>query len=429
MLRRILARLRGDLDCKQVHDDAVFVGRPNRTVVAQERCSRRLLAAEAHRAVKQSVDKPFETNRNFAEFATNALGDVIDQRARHERLADHGIFAPARAMREQILDSDRQIMVRIHQARRRDDAVTVIIGVVSEGDIVFVFDLEEICHSERRRAVHANFAVVILRHKAERIINVGIDNLEPFDAVSLRNRHPIIQSRAAHGIGADVQAGFSDRVHVNDACQCLDVRHDIIEEVNVIHLDGFLERNAFNLADALFDQLVGAVLNFGRGLGACGTAVGRIIFDAAVGRRVMRRSDDHAVSLFVGAAIVFENLTGDDRSRNGSILILQNDLNAVGGKNFDAGTERGLGERVSVGADVERSLHSFCRAVLIDCLSDCKDMLLVETVLGRAAAMPRGTERYLIGRVFGIGFESVIITDQCRNVDDVLLLHEEVLHQ
>ena len=41
-------------------------------------------------------------------------------------------------MLEQVVDGYRQIVVRVHQALRRDDAVTVVIRIVGERQIEFV---------------------------------------------------------------------------------------------------------------------------------------------------------------------------------------------------------------------------------------------------------------------------------------------------
>ena len=47
-------------------------------------------------------------------------------------------------MREQVADRDREVVVRVHQARRRrDDAVAVGVGVVAERDVVPVLELDQ----------------------------------------------------------------------------------------------------------------------------------------------------------------------------------------------------------------------------------------------------------------------------------------------
>ena len=48
MFGRILAGLSGNFNGEQVHNDTVFIGRPNACIFAQERRAGRLFAAEAH---------------------------------------------------------------------------------------------------------------------------------------------------------------------------------------------------------------------------------------------------------------------------------------------------------------------------------------------------------------------------------------------
>ena len=114
---------------------------PSLSVVQTEPSWRRKLAPALSSPPKPSepsnspVDEPFETDRNFDQLAAQRSGDAIDDAAADQRLADAGLRAPARAVREQIPDRDGQVMIRIHQpGRRRDDAVPVGIGIVAEGD-------------------------------------------------------------------------------------------------------------------------------------------------------------------------------------------------------------------------------------------------------------------------------------------------------
>ena len=89
-------------------------------------------------------------------------------------------------------------MIRIHKPLRGNNAVAVVVGVVAEGDIVLVFERDKICHCERRRAVHTNFAVMIGRHEAERVIDIGIDDDNRiFDFVDFVDEIPIENSAAA----------------------------------------------------------------------------------------------------------------------------------------------------------------------------------------------------------------------------------------
>jgi len=63
-------------------------------------------------------------------------GDPVNHGAGDQSLADGSIRAPTRAMLEQVMDGNREVMIRVHQPYTgRDNAVSVIIGVVAESDI------------------------------------------------------------------------------------------------------------------------------------------------------------------------------------------------------------------------------------------------------------------------------------------------------
>ena len=71
-------------------------------------------------------------------------------------------------MRQQIANGDGQVMIRIHQPRRRrDDAVAIGIGIVAEGDAILVLQADQSGHRVGAGAIHANLAVVIDRHEGE----------------------------------------------------------------------------------------------------------------------------------------------------------------------------------------------------------------------------------------------------------------------
>ena len=78
-------------------------------------------------------------------------------------------------MREQVVDRDGQVVVRVQQpGARRDDAVAVGVGVVAERDVEAVLQRDQARHRVRRRAVHADLAVVVDGHEAERRIDGAV---------------------------------------------------------------------------------------------------------------------------------------------------------------------------------------------------------------------------------------------------------------
>ena len=84
---------------------------------AQERRARALFAAESQRAVQQAVDEPLEADRHLVQLAAQLRRHAIDHAAADHGLAHRRILAPARPVREQIVDADRQIVIGRQQTR------------------------------------------------------------------------------------------------------------------------------------------------------------------------------------------------------------------------------------------------------------------------------------------------------------------------
>src|SRR6266404_8500814 len=104
----------GHLGGQQAEDQPVLVRRPDRPIEAQERCPGAFLAAEADRAVEQTIDEPFEADRHLDQFAAQAGADPIDDGAADDGLADGAILVPARAMVTKIGDGGGEVVVGIH---------------------------------------------------------------------------------------------------------------------------------------------------------------------------------------------------------------------------------------------------------------------------------------------------------------------------
>src|SRR6516225_8534280 len=113
MLSRITACAGGDLGRQQTHNQAVFVGCPDAAITAKKAGPRTLLPAETTRTVEQALDEPPEAYRHFQKPMAEPLDDAVDQAARYHRLADHGLQPPIRAVRKQIADGNRQVMVGV----------------------------------------------------------------------------------------------------------------------------------------------------------------------------------------------------------------------------------------------------------------------------------------------------------------------------
>jgi hypothetical protein len=70
--------------------------------------------------------------------------------------------------------------------------MTVGVGIIGEGHLVLITQVDQRGHSVRTRAVHPNFAVMIDRHEGKRWINRGIYDID-IQSVEGTNWFPISQ--------------------------------------------------------------------------------------------------------------------------------------------------------------------------------------------------------------------------------------------
>src|SRR5688572_2566559 len=102
MFARIFARLGRYLRGKEVHNQTIFIRRPDGTVAAKKTCARTLFTAKANRAVHETRDEPLETYGCFPKTPTKLLHNAIDHLAAHECFPDCSLRRPLRPVREQI---------------------------------------------------------------------------------------------------------------------------------------------------------------------------------------------------------------------------------------------------------------------------------------------------------------------------------------
>ena len=72
---------------------------------------------------------------------------------------------------------------------------------------------------------------------------------------------------------------------------------------------------------------------------------------------------------------------------------------------------------MGVHADEERPGRPLARAVFADRLGDRQDVILVEAVAERRAAVPRGAEGHGVRRLGRVGMVGVVRGDEPRDVD------------
>ena len=150
-----------------------------------------------------------------------------------------------------------------------------------------------------------------------------------------------------------------------------------------------------------------------RDVGVGRAAMRRVVFVAAVFGRIMRRRDHDAIGEAGGPSLVVaQDRMRDDWGRRVSAAIVDHDLDAVGGKHLDRTRQRRLGQSVGVYSNEQRTGEADVAAVVADRLRRRQDMVLVEGVPQRRAAMARGSEGNALGGVGRVGFARKISRDQ-----------------
>ena len=91
----------------------------------------------------------------------------------------------------------------------------------------------------------------------------------------------------------------------------------------------------------------------GGGIG--GAAVGRVVLEAAVFGRIMRRGDYDPVGQASARAVIRQDGVGDGGCGGIAAVAVHHDFDAVGGQHFEGAREGGLGERVGVHAQEQRA--------------------------------------------------------------------------
>ena len=256
--------------------------------------------------------------------------------------------------------------------------MAVGVAVVGEGDPESIFQLDEPCHGIGARRVHADLAVVIDGHEREGRIDHGVHDgdVELVDGV---DRFPVRPGGAAERIHAEREAGAPDGGHVDDVLQIPDVGEDQVFLVRDRGRDGLRVWHPSHPDVAVAQERVGPFLDPLRHVGVGGAAVRRVVLEAAVLGRVVRRRDDDAVRAMPGAiSVVHENRTRDDRGRGHAVVALDDGFHPVGDEDLERRALRRLGDCVGVLAHVERAVDPLGTPVIADGLGDRRDMRVGE---------------------------------------------------
>src|SRR5512138_3622433 len=102
MFARIFSGPRRNLSGKQIHNQTIFIRRPDGTIAAKETCARTLFTAKTNRAVDETRHEPLKTYRCLPKPPAKFLHYAIDHLAADECFPDCGLCRPLGSLREQI---------------------------------------------------------------------------------------------------------------------------------------------------------------------------------------------------------------------------------------------------------------------------------------------------------------------------------------
>ena len=176
-----------------------------------------------------------------------------------------------------------------------------------------------------------------------------------------------MHGRAAERIDADPHTRRLDQIHVHDIGEIGDVGCDVIMGVHIGRLARTLVADARDTLQPRFHVAVRLFLDLSRDIGVGRAAMRRIVFVAAVFRRIVRRRDHDAIGEPIRPALVVGQDRVRDRGRGRiAAALVDHDVDAVGGEHFDGARQRGLGKRMRVDADEQRPGETRLLAVVAD---------------------------------------------------------------
>ena len=237
------------------------------------------------------------------------------------------------------------------------------------------------------------------------------------DAVTLDHRLPVAHRRAAERIDPDLDAGAADRLHVDDIGEVGDIGADIVVAMHAGSLARPVIGNPRDALQIVFEIAVGGALDGAGDVGVRRSAIGRVVFEAAILRRIVRRRDHDAIGEAALAALVGgEDGVRDHRRRRVAVVLVDHHLDAVRREHFQRARQRRLRQRMGVDPDEQRPVDAAGLAMIADRLADREDMVLVEGVVERGAAMPGGAERNPLRRYGRVGLARKIGRHQPRHI-------------
>src|SRR5262245_26636049 len=207
--------------------------------------------------------------------------------------------------------------------------------------------------------------------------------------VAIADGIPVSHARTTQRIHADAHLALADCLQVDHRGKIAHIGIEILIGMYVGGASSAFKRYSQYSAQVVGDEGVGVPFYPFGDVSLRRSAMGRIVFEAAESRRVMRRCDDDAVcEAALATAIVGENRVRDDRGGSVTLVSVDHHVDSVGYQYLQSAGKSGLRKRVRTEADVERPVNALLLAIEANRLRDCENVRLVERVIKRGTAMP-----------------------------------------
>ncbi len=182
------------------------------------------------------------------------------------------------------------------------------------------------------------------------------------------------------------------------------------------------EAHSLDAPVALRHQLVGPIGDPAGGIGVGRSTMRRVVFEATVGRRIVRGRDHDAVGLPAAAArpaVVAQDGERDRRRRGESAVDIDHRGDTVAGQHLEGRGHGRLGQCVGVLAEEQRTVDALSRPILTDGLGGGCDVVFVERPVEARAPVPRRSERHPLVGVGRVGVGGEVGGDERRHIDEV----------
>src|SRR5215831_19998006 len=175
-----------------------------------------------------------------------------------------------------------------------DNSVPIGIGVAGKGYVESLLQTDHGRHRIHGRRIHPNLTVPIDRHKAKSRIDDVVHYLE-IESVAIANCVPVSHACASQRIDTNPNLTLADCLKIDDRREIAHIRIEVLMGMNGGSFPRTFKRNSRYSAQAVGKQSNRMLFYRLCDMRVRRSTVGRIVFEAAEFRRVMRWRDNDTI--------------------------------------------------------------------------------------------------------------------------------------